>query len=107
MHTCESNHSLTKEERLEVYKLAAKFQCPQCDTRLLTAARLKMHIRVRHDRIRDFKCDNCDASYTSGVALRRHLLIHGAEPEFKCVSCAKGFVVENEFLRHLKICSDK
>ena len=50
-----------------------------------------------------FKCKQCDSTFPSVSALRRHMLIHG-EKRFECEKCGRKFTRSDHKKRHMVRC---
>ena len=49
------------------------------------------------------KCPHCEAGFSTGSKLERHLVTHKETKEFKCPTCSREFLVEKNLLVHQKV----
>ena len=61
-------------------------------------ANLQRHIKLKHEKIKTeeglvklLKCDECDKSFDTPFALRKHLNRSHQKPELTCKNCGKAF----------------
>lgn len=83
------------------------FECLLCPKRYSNQGNLDRHVRVFHDKQRDYDCDMCGKSFSQSTTLRQHRSTHLEERNFECEVCQKSFKTA-EYLklhkhRHLPI----
>jgi hypothetical protein len=81
-----------------------RFICKYCQKAYHKNYLLKVHERS-HSGENPYSCSECHESFPKRILLRTHnMLIHNAEPEFRCEYCFKGFIVRNRLLSHQASC---
>ena len=56
-----------------------------------------------HKGTKPFKCDTCDAGFTSKQGLKGHIAsIHGGTKSFKCTACDASFAQKIQMQQHTK-----
>ena len=63
-----------KYHDVTVHQQLKNFSCPRCDFRASSDYKIKTHVKVVHEKIRDFVCDQVGCGYASGAA--KELRIH-------------------------------
>ena len=77
--------------------------CEQCGKKFKSRIGLKYHIN-NHKGVRDYKCNICEADYTTAAALSVHKIAkHSARQIFKCPECGKEFPYKGSLVIHRKI----
>ncbi|XP_022219168.1 gastrula zinc finger protein XlCGF7.1 [Drosophila obscura] len=70
----------------------AKHQCPKCPGRRFTRRRLlQQHLKTVHQKLFDLSCEQCSASFSHPVYLKKHMLVHGCIKAYCCHICGKKF----------------
>ena len=83
------------------------FECDICHKQFTRKAGLSQHQYV-HTGVRPFVCDvqSCEKQFTDRTTLRRHMLTHSREKPFICKECDKTFRTKSacrkHYLRHFK-----
>lgn len=97
-----SGHDIYKNVTLEQREAARKHnECFICQKRLPDFKSFKRHV-LRHARIKKFKCQICDNSYSEGRYLKDHLLTHTGSTH-TCTVCHKNFANSRSLNGHMKI----
>ncbi|XP_013414287.1 zinc finger protein 91 [Lingula anatina] len=87
-------------------------KCPQCNLSFITAdsESLDYHMFAKHGIVpknRDIHiCEVCGYQTTRKAILKKHLISHSEERNFKCSYCDRAFKHRNTLLQHTKIHSD-
>ena len=77
--------------------------CDQCGKTLSGYAKLKEHVKVVHDQIRDVFCDVCSKAFGTKQQLRQHQQrVHSTVRDFSCLVCDKGCVTKAELVTHMR-----
>ncbi|XP_022798805.1 zinc finger protein 2 homolog [Stylophora pistillata] len=76
-----------------------QFKCVQCDKTFSGASSLSRHIKT-HSNIKPFKCDECDKVFSRLSSLKRHQNSHAAEKPFKCQVCGSSFIQNSDLKIH-------
>ena len=83
-----------------------KHQCPKCDSKFSQKGHLNVHIKMIHDKIKDFECPNCDSKFSTKGSLTRHIKqVHDKIKDFECPKCNSKFSTKGHLTRHIKICT--
>ena len=63
---------------------------------------LKKHVTTIHKRRKHFKCDICNAEFTSKDSMKGHIAtIHLGKKQFKCEICNAKFGHKSNLVKHL------
>ena len=82
------------------------FTCDDCDSAFVDQSGLNRHVRLVHEKRRDYKCDLCNETFQNHSHLVRHLSgvkhnqIGSAIKGHECDICGKIFVNDNDLNRH-------
>ena len=123
MHPVSSDHKEIRNDNWEKRKLASKYECEVCESRVGKKQRyrhLEHHVisecktcgmillpfqNIRHkekcrpETIKIFDCKTCSFSTKSSIYLRKHEEKH-MEKNFGCSFCAKTFYTEDSKIKH-------
>ncbi len=87
-----------------------RVRCPQCGEEL-SKIRLKLHIRIVHNRERNFQCDLCSYTSFSKSQMNQHMKKHfryRVSQLFYCNLCPeKKFTSESSLVSHNRIIHQK
>lgn len=61
-----------------------RYKCTFCDMTCPSPSNLRLHIRFRHLNAKPYKCGVCKFGAKSYTDLQTHMLVHEAQPHFKC-----------------------
>ena len=62
---------------------------------------MEEHIRIIHERRKDFKCEFCAVSTSTSYGLKSHInAIHKKLKKYKCDSCEKMFMNLSNMKKH-------
>jgi stress-induced morphogen len=88
-----------------VHAEESKFECSICKEKFQTSSILYYH-KSKHrtaaenqDNLK-LKCDNCEKSFTTKVALKNHMLVHAEERPFACEICSKTYKTKALLTEH-------
>ena len=63
-----------------------------CEMSFAQKGQLKRHVKVIHQQIRPFECDQCKKTFTKKNHLKGHVkAVHQKIRPFECVQCKKTF----------------
>ncbi|XP_068240449.1 zinc finger protein 501-like [Palaemon carinicauda] len=79
-----------------------QFRCRECDKTFSKEVDLEVHHET-HTRKKPFKCSVCEKSYSDRSQLKIHQRIHTGEKPFKCGFCDKAFSQRTVLMRHYRI----
>lgn len=68
----------------ERYHLPPTFSCSICDKKFHQKSQAKTHEKQVHEKIRPYKCDECDASFSQPKHLENHQNTHSGLKPFIC-----------------------
>ncbi|KAJ8679411.1 hypothetical protein QAD02_015198 [Eretmocerus hayati] len=80
----------------------AKFECPMCPNVYKSTHILREHI-LKHQGIRQYKCNACDKSFAQQSHLAAHMAVH-SNITYNCPGCGKGFNRHDNMKAHTKRC---
>ena len=71
-------------------------------------AHLSRHIKIVHDKIKEFMCDTCEKFFSLELNLKQHIkLVHEKIKGFKCNMCEKSYYSKQVLNRHIKSIHEK
>ena len=99
---------LTSKNGLKLHLLRhtgeGKHKCSLCPSVFPYLSTLKNHMALTHNKTKViakvFKCEECDKSFISEVALERHVTTHGEDRNLKCRFCEKTFKTKYSLQQH-------
>ena len=78
--------------------------CTQCGKQFPTHTKLKYHVKMVHDKIKDVFCDECDKAFGCKALLNQHKIrVHSTTRPYKCNICYKGHVTKAELVLHMGV----
>ena len=85
----EDNFSIRGKDQFSKQNSALKKQrrikCELCEKSFHSKGYLKLHIKVVHDKIKEYMCDFCNKTFGHIKEMRRHIkLIHTFNKHSKC-----------------------
>ena len=83
-------------------------QCKICNKKLTTMAGLRGHIEVQHMKVYKFQCDQCDETFATSLARKRHKMeTHGPDVpgsrNYVCNVCGARLKNEITLKAHIKL----
>jgi hypothetical protein len=83
-------------------------KCDQCDVVCSAAGNLKRHIKMIHDKIKDYACDQCEYKCSIIGTLNRHIkMIHLRIQDHLCDQCEFKSSEASNLQTHVKAVHDK
>lgn len=87
-------------------------ECPECKKNYKNAPALTKHMIKKHKKINkvsekksNFKCKDCNQTYTSKLGLKQHYKIHS--DSMNCPQCNENFDCLGDFDWHVAMCNGK
>jgi len=105
--TCQHCKKIIRKENAYAHmKLHSetKHTCDICNKNFPRLTLYKYHMKS-HSGVKEFKCNECDASFTLNTLLNKHIKIHQSK-QFKCRECDKEFITSVKLNRHMKAHAD-
>ena len=75
------------------------FKCNQCNKRFTDSSGLIVHQLV-HSGVRPFQCNQCNKRFTDSSGLIVHQRVHSGVRPFRCNQCNKQFTQKSALARH-------
>ena len=57
---------------------------------------------LKHTQIKQYKCSECQTSFSRKSRLKMHMMIHKGEQPFECNICSKKFRIKSNYNFHMK-----
>lgn len=78
-------------------------ECKACDKVFPSESKLKIHLRRDHLMEREFKCNECDATFLAKNTLEQHMVKHTGVKKFRCQICDKAYALSKYLREHMRI----
>ena len=79
------------------------YKCELCSYVATYRANIVRHVKMKHAKIKDFKCDECGSTFTAKKSLTQHLAMHEGI-KYCCLICKTYETATKDNIRwHLKI----
>uniref|UniRef100_A0A1B0DQD5 Uncharacterized protein n=1 Tax=Phlebotomus papatasi TaxID=29031 RepID=A0A1B0DQD5_PHLPP len=78
------------------------FVCEFCPFKTIYRAQLTRHVKVVHQKVKDFHCPYCKRSFGNSRTLKNHVLTHTGEKPHACVECERKFITPTALKYHMK-----
>jgi len=106
-YSCSRKSHLQEHIKL-VHDKIKDFECDRCVLKCNSNSNLKRHIKAVHNKIKDFECDRCEFKCSLNSNLKRHIKqVHDKIKNFKCYKCDYTFSANTDLKRHIKQVHDK
>ncbi|KAH8372324.1 hypothetical protein KR093_011021, partial [Drosophila rubida] len=79
------------------------FKCQVCEHATHTKRALDNHIKIVHEKIRNYACQYCGKTFGKSHACKIHEMTHTGEKRCECKVCGKKFLYTESLTKHLKI----
>ncbi|XP_072929390.1 uncharacterized protein [Epargyreus clarus] len=86
-----------------VHKTSGDLRCHICQLEFINERRLKAHVAAVHDKVKPFKCSNCDYTAARKSQLKLHLRSHSGDKPYACDECSYRSSDHNAMRRHKKL----
>ncbi|KAH8274263.1 hypothetical protein KR026_002117, partial [Drosophila bipectinata] len=91
-----SKHILTHTQEKQ-------FKCHICEHATHTKRALDSHVKIVHEKVRNFACQYCGKTFGKSHACKIHEMTHTGEKRCECKVCGKKFLYTESLTKHLKI----
>ncbi|KAM8710582.1 hypothetical protein ACLKA7_017238 [Drosophila subpalustris] len=79
------------------------FKCQICEHATHTRRALDNHVKIVHEKIRNYACQYCGKTFGKSHACKIHEMTHTGEKRCECKVCGKKFLYTESLTKHLKI----
>ncbi|KAH8406867.1 hypothetical protein KR222_009579 [Zaprionus bogoriensis] len=79
------------------------FKCERCEHATHTKRALDSHVKIVHEKIRNYACQYCGKTFGKSHACKIHEMTHTGEKRCECKVCGKRFLYTESLTKHLKI----
>ncbi|XP_034481647.1 zinc finger protein 14 homolog [Drosophila innubila] len=79
------------------------FKCQNCEHATHTRRALDNHVKIVHEKIRNYACQYCGKTFGKSHACKIHEMTHTGEKRCECKVCGKKFLYTESLTKHLKI----
>ena len=83
-------------------RLPFKCKHPSCGKKFATTTRLKMHVKLKHDKKFSSICSICNIGFVKLSDYKGHMVSHSTEKKFECPTCAKTYKTLSNLNFHMK-----
>ena len=91
------------KQHVQNYHILSKEKCKICGL-LYYPHYLKIHIKNKHDNVKNHQCDSCGMAFSHKSSLDSHVRSHhNTVKEFECKECGRLFTHRNNMKQHIKI----
>ena len=91
----------------KTYEKMKPFKCDLCDKTFTDKYSLEKHCKIIHEKLKQFKCDICDKQFSAKNVLKRHkFAVHDKLFQFKCQFCTKEFKTSDNLYAHNQVHSE-
>lgn len=91
-----------KTQPNEIQKIKKKVSCPICQNTFATKTNLNKHIRVIHQKIKNFQCDICQKRLSTNAHLVQHVNSTHKKIKYNCPKCNKVFSSKSALKHHIE-----
>ncbi|KAG0444704.1 hypothetical protein HPB47_013482, partial [Ixodes persulcatus] len=77
------------------------FKCSVCDKVFNRKARLDLHMKYLHLKLKPHVCGECGKGFTRREDLTRHSVLHTGEKPYQCPTCHKRFAIKPSLKIHM------
>ncbi|EDV96513.1 zinc finger protein 14 [Drosophila grimshawi] len=79
------------------------FKCHICEHATHTKRALDNHVKIVHEKVRNYACQYCGKTFGKSHACKIHEMTHTGEKRCECKVCGKKFLYSESLTKHLKI----
>ncbi|XP_063544120.1 zinc finger protein 354B-like isoform X2 [Cydia strobilella] len=77
-------------------------KCKACDKTFQNNQGLRVHYKVHHLMIKEFKCLYCEMAFSTNCDLINHTVKHTGARDFKCDICQKAYGKKDTLVQHMR-----
>jgi KRAB domain-containing zinc finger protein len=101
-YKCSSKGNLKRHIKI-VHNKIKDFKCTLCEFKCSLNSHLKIHIKQVHDKIKDFECQECEFKFSTNSHLKQHIKqVHDKIKDFECQECEFKFSTKGNLKQHIK-----
>ncbi|XP_052757202.1 zinc finger protein 431-like isoform X8 [Galleria mellonella] len=82
---------------------ANEYKCSFCPKVFMVSSHLRAHERQTHLKLDTYTCDICDHRTYYKESMKKHLICHSGEKNFKCEICKKAYARKRTLKEHMRI----
>ncbi|XP_004864801.1 zinc finger protein 597 isoform X1 [Heterocephalus glaber] len=97
---CLGVRSLSEILEFPLEEAKNEYKCPECDQSFSDTSYLALHQKI-HSGEKKYKCDDCGKTFSHSANLRTHRRIHTGEKPYKCTRCGTTFRQQSHLSRHM------
>lgn len=94
------SHYKRSQHMMNIHKNREKIVCPHCSKTFVFRSTMRRHVREKHLQEKNVVCSVCGWRAFEVNRLRRHLMKHSNERNFKCTACDKAFKTQKTMRQH-------
>ncbi|XP_055710216.1 gastrula zinc finger protein XlCGF57.1-like [Phlebotomus papatasi] len=91
------------KSHMETHKKNNRWFCVFCPYNSIKKCHLQDHVKVVHQKVKEFHCPRCDRSFTGAGSLEQHILRHEGIKNHTCTVCGVKKVTRTELAHHMII----
>ncbi|XP_050293295.1 zinc finger protein 2-like [Anthonomus grandis grandis] len=90
------------ERHMSKHEKSRPFECQECDKSFVFKQGLERHINSSHKEAQHYKCNYCEAGFSTLIRLTRHITHHAGLRPYPCRICGRTFLLSHHLTRHMK-----
>jgi hypothetical protein len=103
-YTCRSNWDLQKHIKM-IHDKIKDYECDLCEYKCSQNSNLQQHIKIVHDKSKDYECDKCEFKCSINSHLQTHIkMVHYKIKDFECNECEFKCSSNSNLQKHILIC---
>uniref|UniRef100_A0A1B0DQD0 Uncharacterized protein n=1 Tax=Phlebotomus papatasi TaxID=29031 RepID=A0A1B0DQD0_PHLPP len=99
---CNENFDTSKDllSHMQISHNEIIWSCKLCPFNTLQLASMKRHVKIVHEKVKDFHCPYCQRAFGLEFSLKKHVMIHTGEKPFECSECDMKFNQSDKLKQH-------